>query len=107
MTFTKGVSGNPNGAKSQVIRRNNMLREQLSGEAEKLLKTLMKHVNSKDEAVSLAATRDALDRLYGKAMSSLEVSGPDGAPMAVMSSTPLSVEQFMLKFAPKVDEEGK
>lgn len=104
MVFKKGQSGNPAGGNNELVRRSKQLRDKLTPEADKLFQKLMKHVNSSDESISLSATRDALDRLYGKAMAPIEMSGPEGSAIAVMSATPLSVEQFMLKFAPKVDE---
>lgn len=104
MTFVKGISGNPEGGNNELTRRNKILRDRLSGEAEVLLKKLMHHVHSEDASISLAATRDALDRLYGKAMASVEMSGPDGGPLSVMSSTPITVEAFALRFAPVVED---
>ena len=105
MTFVKGISGNPEGGNNELARRNKILRDRLMAEADELLKKLMKHVHSKDESISLAATRDALDRLYGKPMAAIEVSGPGGGPLSIMSAMPLTVEQFMVRFAPQLQIE--
>lgn len=104
MTFKKGQSGNPEGLNTSSAHRNKILRDKLMPEADKLFKQLMKHVKSEDEAISLNATKDALDRLYGKAMASVEMSGPDGSPLALMLERALSADEFATKFAPKAEE---
>ena len=104
MVFKPGQSGNPKGSDGGTRRKNKMLAEQLLPHAKKFVENLVKLASSPDEAIQLSATKDALDRLYGKAPSSLEISGPEGGPIAVMTDLPPTAEEFAAKYAPKADE---
>lgn len=57
------------------------VREAAQKHGSKALKKLVDLMSDKDPRVSLAATREILDRAYGRPVSPQEISGKDGAPL--------------------------
>ena len=58
------------------------VREAAAKHGKKALAKLVKLMEDQDARVSLAATREILDRAYGRPVSPQEITGKDGAPIA-------------------------
>lgn len=78
-TFKKGQSGNPGGRPKECAEVKALAREYGAEAVEKLV-ALMR---GEDERVAKAAADSLLDRGYGKPGQAVELSGPDGAAVAV------------------------
>lgn len=76
MPFKKGQSGNPNGTKQRKLRQ---IQELLLPYAEEAVETLVNSMRQKKGGEY--AAKDILDRLYGKAPQSVELTGKDGGPV--------------------------
>lgn len=74
MAFKPGESGNKAGKPKGAGNKTNLIREQLIPYAKELVDNLMLKVRSEDESISLSATKDALDRLYGKPSQAVDLT---------------------------------
>jgi hypothetical protein len=102
MVFKPGQSGNADGGKLAKQRKKALINELLGLHVNKAVAVIAKHLDSDDPAW---AAKLVLEYCYGKPAQSLELSGPEGGPIGIVSDTPLSIEQFAAKFAPKADGE--
>ena len=85
MAFTKGQPKTP-GSGRRKKKRNEMtadIKAAFRLHGDECVKAIMKLTKSKDERVSLGALQTALDRGFGKAYQSMEVTGKDGGPMTL------------------------
>jgi hypothetical protein len=83
MVFKPGQSGNPKGDNGQK-KKLKMIRDLLSPYSPDFVKNLIRLSRSKDETICLAATKDALDRIYGKAAQAVELTGENGIPLKLV-----------------------
>jgi hypothetical protein len=79
MPFQPGESGNPGGRPKESAEVKALAR-QYGAEAIQKLAALMR---GEDPRVAKAAADSLLDRGYGKPGQAVELSGPDGGPLAV------------------------
>lgn len=108
MPFKPGVSGNPKGLDSGRKRLSLQLADKLKDNIPAALKFVKSSLScTKDPYRQQWATELVLNRVYGKAPESLEISGPDGEPISIMSDKTLTPEEFMAKFAPLAEDEPK
>jgi ferritin-like protein len=103
MPIKKGQILNPKGSDGGKNVKATMCREMLIPEAKKTVNNLIRLRNSSDESISLSATKEILDRLYGKAPQSLELSG-EVAQTFTFTDKALTAKEFMERFAPQADE---
>lgn len=83
-------AGRKPGAVSKAKRQ---LSEMAKGHAEMALSVLAEIAqNGEAESARVTAAVAILDRAYGKPPQSLEVSGPEGGPIATVDATKLSTE---------------
>lgn len=83
MTWVKGQSGNASGKPKQ----NAEIVELARRACPQAMATIIDLANnSTDVKIKLAAAKEILDRGYGKAVQAMELSGTDGAPLAVSIS---------------------
>lgn len=78
-TFKKGKSGNPGGRPKEAAEVKELAREYGAEAIAKLVELL----RGNDPRTSKAAADSLLDRGFGKPGQSVEMSGPDGAPLTV------------------------
>lgn len=104
--FKPGNNANPTGSDGGKRRLNQQLAEKLMHCVPKAAKFVESSLNSSKYERQEWATELVFNRVYGKAPESLELSGPEGGPVSIMSDMPLTMEQFMAKFAPKADDES-
>jgi hypothetical protein len=78
MVFVKGQSGNPGGERKG---KQKQIQEQLLPHVPAAIQALISALGDEDKAV--AAARDILDRVYGKAPQAVEHTGEDGGPITV------------------------
>lgn len=102
--FQPGQIANPTGSDGGKKRLNAQLAEKLIHCVPKAVKLIEKSLDSAIPTSREWAVEIVLNRVYGKAPESLELSGPEGGPISIMSDMPLTAEEFLAKFAPKVDE---
>jgi hypothetical protein len=104
MAIAKGTVLNPTGSDGGKKRLNKQLADKLAHTVPAAVKFIESSLKSDIPIRQEWATEIILNRVYGKAPESLEITGADGGPIAVMSDMPLTAEEFMLKYAPKADE---
>jgi hypothetical protein len=102
--FKPGNNANPTGSDGGKKRLNKQLADKLAHCVPSAVKLIEKALKSSQFEEWKWGTDTVLNRVYGKAPESLEITGADGGPIAVMSDMPLTAEEFMLKYAPKADE---
>jgi hypothetical protein len=95
---------NPSGSDGGKKRLNKQLADKLMHNVDKAVKLVEKCLRSTEFEEAKWAVDTIFNRVYGKAPESIELSGPDGGPVSIMSDMPLTAEEFAAKFAPKVDE---
>ena len=81
MVFKPGQSGNPSGSDGGAKHKNKIIADQLLPYAKEFVAKLVALSRSSDEAVSLAAVKDGLNRLYGTPAQTVSVEG--GITMAI------------------------
>jgi len=79
-----GTVHNPLGAGAAAKKKLKAIRDLLAGDAPRFVKKLIKLTESKNEYIALAACRDALDRIYGKAHQAIALTDGAGAPLKLV-----------------------
>jgi hypothetical protein len=102
--FQPGNIANPTGSDGGKKRLNKQLADLLMHNVPKAVKLVEKSLNSAEFEEHRWAVDTVFNRVYGKAPESIELTGPDGSPLAVMLERALTPEEFASKFAPKSDE---
>jgi hypothetical protein len=97
MTWTKGVSGNKSGRPKQGITIPDIIRQKLDERCPDDVKHRLWRDVIAERAIAQAmlnevAMRNLLDRLYGRATESLELSGKDGGDI-VLNFVPVKKTQ--------------
>lgn len=85
--FKKGQSGNAGGRTAEEAAAAKVINEQLRAPA--MMKAGMKAYKALLEEQNPVIVKDFVDRLAGKAKESVEVSGPEGSPLAGMTTEEL------------------
>lgn len=99
MPFEKGHSGNPGGRPKESAEVKELARKH-STEAFNRVLALMR---SDQPKVALSAAQEVLNRAWGKAPASLEVSGEIRQPTVIRApEVETSTEAWMAKYAPPV-----
>lgn len=71
--FQKGKSGNPKGRAVEVEKGKQQIKQLLEPHVEKAISIVAKLTSSEDEKIQLAAAKDILDRVYGKATQQMDL----------------------------------
>lgn len=81
--YKRGQSGNPKGKPIGAGNKAALIRQELLPYAEELVENLIKKMRCDDPNVSLRATVNALDRLYGTPVQSVELTGAGGKDLPI------------------------
>jgi len=87
--FEKGKSGNPGGVPKALKELKTLAREHSTRAVARLAELM-----EEDGAVGVAACNSILDRGWGKPTQAVEVSGPEGGPVAFEALEDLTDEQL-------------
>lgn len=87
--FRKGQSGNPGGVPKGLKELKELARKHSTNAIARLAELM-----EEDGAVGVAACNSILDRGWGKPTQAVEVSGPEGGPMAFEALEDLTDEQL-------------
>jgi hypothetical protein len=103
MPIQKGQVLNPSGSDHGKRRLNKQLADKLVVHVPTAVKFVKDSIESNDPTRQEWATELIFNRVYGKPIEAVELSGPGGNAIAFMSDKPLSAEDFALLFAPKME----
>lgn len=98
-----GQSGNPNGRPKLDAK----VKELARTHAAKAFQKIVELMDSPQPTVALAAAQEILNRAYGKAPQSLEVSGGVGHFVVQLPTAQTSTEEWKLSFSPMKAIESK